>query len=297
MKLSDKIPNKISDFFLYKEKDNEIHSGYLYTKVVNIPFAKTENDRTLRVWLPTDYFDTNKKYPVLYMFDGQNIVDAKTSGFGEWNIEDHVTSLMESGDIDGLIVVGLDCPHERTGRVRMAEYFPYKDYYKPGDKMIRRAGKGYGDLTAHYIINDIKPMVDKCFRTQPDKEHTGIGGSSMGGLMAFYTGTSYPETIGFSLCFSPAFLRGDGDRVIKVLKNSIMPASTYGKFAFFVGGVEFEAEFVEGTYHVYNYLKDEGFNDDQILIIHDETMRHHEYSWSLYFEDAIKFLLPHKKEE
>ncbi len=294
---SDKIPNKIKDFSLYKNKDNTITSGYLYTNTINIPFAEVENERTVRVWLPEAYFTGSKRYPVLYMYDGQNIVDEKTSGFGEWNIDDHVTNLISSGDIDGLIVVGLDCPHTGNGVYRTKEYNPYSKEYRSGDKMIRKGGKGYGELTANFMVNDVKPLVESTFRVKKGRENSGIGGSSMGGLMAFYTGLNYPEEIGFSLCFSPAFLRGDGDKIInKVLKKSLMNPSAYGKFAFFVGGIEFEAEFIEGTNHIYDYLKSNGFTDKQIHITHDPLMRHHEYSWSLYFEDAIKFLLPKKED-
>ncbi len=284
-------PKKVGDFSLYENKDNTITSGYLYTAVKRLPFALSERNRTVRVWLPHDYFTNNKKrYPVIYMFDGQNLVDAKTSGFGEWDMEDHVTNLIKEKKISGLIVVGIDCPHEKTGKYRLSEYLPYhyKEYHDP---LFKDINPGYGDKTASFLFKKIKPLVDETFRTLPDKENTGVGGSSMGGLMSFYCAVTFRKMIGFCLSFSPGFMVLTPKDLDSLLSSWEPKPKDYGKFAFFVGGKDFEAEFVKPTIKVLNYMEKHKFGPDQVCFMHNSLLIHHESSWTRYVEDALTFWL------
>ncbi len=292
-----KPPKKIGEFTLYEKSPNTITSGYLYTAVKRLPFALSERNRTLRVWLPHDYFTNNKKnYPVLYMFDGQNLVDEKTSGFGEWNMEDHVTALMKEKKISGLIIVGLDCPHEKTGKDRLSEYCPYK-FKEYKDPLFKDLESPYGDKTASYLFKKIKPLIDDTFRTLPDKANTGVGGSSMGGLMSFYCAITFKRIIGFCLSFSPAFMVPTSKDLDGILEKWNPNPKDYGKFVFYVGGKDFEAEFVKPTFKVLNYMEKKKFNDTQVAFIHDSLLIHHESAWTRFVQDALLFWLQKEEKE
>ena len=119
------LPNKIGQFKKYTKTPNAISCGTLYTlKVkVDVPF---EQERTLRVYLPEDY-DGQKRYPVLYMCDAQNIVDAYTTAYGEWDIDDHMHQLLKQKH-RSFIVAGLDCPYVPFHRMR--EYVVASSHYR-----------------------------------------------------------------------------------------------------------------------------------------------------------------------
>ncbi|TRX40787.1 alpha/beta hydrolase [Flavobacterium restrictum] len=142
-----------------------------------------------KIWLylPLDYAKTTKKYPVIYMHDAQNLFDAKTSFVGEWNIDEKLDSLKAQ-----VIIVGIEHGNEN----RLAELTPFKN---------EKYGGGKGDLYLDFIVNTLKPQIDATYRTKPDKKHTGIMGSSLGGLTSFYATLQYPAVFGKAGVFSPSF--------------------------------------------------------------------------------------------
>ncbi len=148
--------------------------------------------RTRRVWiyLPPDYATSGRRYPVLYMHDGQNVFDEATSYAGEWGVDETLDSLHAAGD-PGIIVVAVD----HGGTLRVPEYSPWPT----------RFGAGEGDAYAAFLANTLKPWVDDNYRTLTDRMHTGITGSSMGGLVSFYAALKYPDVFGLAGVFSPAF--------------------------------------------------------------------------------------------
>ncbi len=157
------------------------------------------NDRTLIVYLPPDY-ETNKeaRYPVLYMQDGQNLFDAETSYAGiEWRMDEAAQSLIASKTISPLIIVGI----YNGLTMRTAEFTP--------PAMGSDSTTARGDLYAKFVVNEVKPFIDKTYRTQPDKSHTGIGGGSQGGLMALHIAKQSPQTFGQLALFSPWLRIGD----------------------------------------------------------------------------------------
>lgn len=279
-------------FKLYEKKPNAISYGSLYTCKLKIP-GVPESLRTARVWLPEGYDPLNKKkrYPVIYMCDGQNLVDRYTSAYGEWNIDVRVHELMKDG-FPGLIVVGTDCPVVVDNRT--SEYCPP---IKPDRKVPAPAdhttNHPYGEKYASYVMNKLKPLVDRNFNTDPSKKATGVGGSSMGGIMAFYLGCEYHDKVGFSLCFSPAFLLYSYAKLKEGLAKWNPDPKDYGKFFFYTGGTDFEANFVKSTFLVHNALKEKGFPNEQIELLYDANEIHHEKAWSIYFPLAISYLLPY----
>ena len=151
-------------------------------------------ERQIHVYLPKDYFTSSKNYPVLYMFDGHNLFFDEDATFGSaWKMNDYLDQI--NGD---LIIVGIECNHE--GNQRLIEFSPYawkKDYFC--------VEKPLGKVFMQWIVEELKPMIDQKYRTQPQKETTGIGGSSMGGLMAMYGALSYPEIFSKAACLSSSF--------------------------------------------------------------------------------------------
>ena len=272
------LPDKIGRFTKYTKTPNAIKYGTLYTLTVNVdvPF---EQKRTLRVYLPEDY-DQTKRYPVLYMCDAQNIVDRYTSAYGEWDIDEHMHALIKEGK-KSFIVAGLDCPKAPAHRIR--------EYSLSNAPIIyRKVSKPYGKLYSEYIINVIKPLIDKTFKTLKDRENTGFGGSSMGGLCAFDMVSLYPEVFSFALCFSPAFLvLKRREYFDEVRKRTFYPDEQ--KFYLYTGGADLDAKILPGTIKMYKELKKRGFDENHLALLVDSEVGHCEASWSKYFKNAIRF--------
>lgn len=161
--------------------------------VLSDDFAMPELGRTRRVWLylPPGYATSQARYPVLYMHDGQNVFDASTSFAGEWGVDETLDSLHARGD-SGVIVVAVDNGQQK----RMDEYSPWRN---------AKYGGGEGDAYVDFLAHTLKPYIDAHYRTQSDRLHTGVAGSSMGGLISLYAALKYPDVFGRVGVFSPAF--------------------------------------------------------------------------------------------
>lgn len=287
--MKNSIPNKISNFKRYQAKKTTMKYGYYYQAIFDLPFAK-ENKRMVRVWLPEDYdfHDRTKKYPVIYMSDGQNLVDRYLSAYGDWELDKSVHSLYKE-HINGVIAVGIDCPKDPEERVK--ELCPP---FMPTQNIVKHAKHDlttYGDKYIDFIINEIKPIIDRLFHTKKDKENTAIGGSSMGGLMAFYAYVYRSDVFGFSLSFSPALFFYTRTGWSKILSNYKISPELNGKLFFYVGGKEFESEFTKPTIEMYYQFRNMKFNNDQLALIVDSREIHHEKAWVKYLPDALRFWL------
>ena len=161
--------------------------------VLSDSFAMPELGRTRRVWLylPPGYATSQDRYPVLYMHDGQNVFDASTSFAGEWGVDETLDSLHARGD-SGVIVVAVDNGQQK----RMDEYSPWRN---------AKYGGGEGDAYVDFLAHTLKPYIDAHYRTQSDRLHTGVAGSSLGGLISLYAALKYPDVFGRVGVFSPAF--------------------------------------------------------------------------------------------
>ena len=160
--------------------------------VIDTAFFMPQLNRHRRIWiyLPEGYASSNKKYPVLYMHDGQNLFDEATGPFGEWGVDEALDTL--GPHHKELIVVGIDNGAEK----RLNEYSPYD---------MEKYGKGEGDQYVDFLVKTLKPFIDKHYRTKKDDDNTFIAGSSMGGLISFYAILKYPKVFGAAGVFSPAF--------------------------------------------------------------------------------------------
>lgn len=155
-----------------------------------------KNRRKLLVWLPPGYEkNPDARYPVLYMQDGQNLFDDSTSFAGEWHADEIAQQLVTDGRIEPIIIVGV----ENTWQ-RVLEYTPAE---------VGGAG-GKADLYARMLVEEIKPLIDKTYRTKPDRAHTGVAGSSLGGLVSLYMVKKYPDLFGQCAAVSPSLSWGNG---------------------------------------------------------------------------------------
>lgn len=147
--------------------------------------------RQIRMYLPPGYASSGKRYPVLYMHDGQNLFDEATAYAGEWKVDETLDALAKEGKLE-LIVVGIDNGQEK----RMTELNAWTN-----PRFGAAEGKEYTD----FVVKTLKPLIDGKYRTLPDREHTAIMGSSMGGLASHYALVQYPQVFSKAGVFSPAY--------------------------------------------------------------------------------------------
>lgn len=147
--------------------------------------------RQIRIYVPPNYANTDKRYPVLYMHDAQNLFDAATSYAGEWGVDETMNALAKAGKLE-LIVVGIDNGESK----RMTELNPWQN---------PQFGAPEGKEYIEFIVNVVKPLIDKQYRTMPDRANTGIMGSSMGGLISHYAINQYPQVFSKAGIYSPSY--------------------------------------------------------------------------------------------
>ncbi len=160
--------------------------------ILDTAFYMPQLNRHRRVWiyLPESYTNSRKKYPVLYMHDGQNVFDAATSAYGEWGVDEALDTL--SITYGETIVVAID----NGGEKRINEYSPFD---------MEKYGKAEGDAYVDFIVQTLMPYINNHYRTKKSAKFTAISGSSMGGLISFYAILKYPNKFGAAGVFSPAF--------------------------------------------------------------------------------------------
>ena len=160
-------------------------------KKIQIPEMPTEKPRRLYISLPKDYEKTDERYPVVYMFDGHNVFFDRHATFGKsWGMREYLKKTKRR-----FIVVGIEC--NREGNERLSEYSPWD--FSAWKLFI----PGRGKETMDWITKKLKPVIDREYRTLPDREHTMIAGSSMGGVMALYAAVKYNGVFSRAAALSP----------------------------------------------------------------------------------------------
>lgn len=269
------------DFIKYNKEVTTFKYGHLFYKDITFRCHHHILKRTIYVLLPEDY-EEDKKYKVLYMFDGQNLFDLYTSSFGEWKIDRLLHKYYQHSD-KRVIVVGISSP---KSLLRHDELCPFSV-----DNLIKGEGMEdpYFQEFSKCIINKIMPLVDKNFSTLKGENNIGVGGSSMGGLSAIYLKNYYPSIFSFCLCFSPAFFLYKKENIDLYFLN-IQQTSYRQKYFFMVGGKDEEAMYYKDTIYVFSQIKNLLKNSD-VEMIFDSSLKHHEESWSKYFLNAIEMFL------
>ena len=273
----------MNGFELWTKTPNTICDGArVYTKSFHFETNNRFKERLVRVYLPSTYdFDNpNKRFKTLYMFDGKNLFDDYTSYVGEWGIDETIEEFIREGSSEGYIVIGIDAP--RNGRDRSREMSPSEVKRKRGYE----EPQGYAHILADFVIKKVKPEIDRTFYTLVDKEHTGVGGSSSGGLMAFLMGMYYPQYFKYCLNFSPAFFLFDQKSLLEFVDKKINEELPIQYF--YVGDVGFESLFVEDTFRMRDFLLDKGYKEENLIMDYDKEKEHNEYAWRIHFPGALK---------
>ena len=251
------------------------------------------NERTIRVLLPPGYGDPankDRRYPVLYMLDGQNLFDACLSDVShhEWGADEIVQTLVAEKKIPALIVVGVD----HAGKDRAHEYLPYKDFAGNPD-MDEPAGKRFPD----FLTNEVMPLVNGQYRTLPGQPNTGIGGSSYGGVATLYALLAKPGHFGYGLIESPTMWIGMGQLVRDTSPLTAMPVKVFVAF----GGKEADdpviSEKMIGLVHqVESNFHAAGYDQSSFRFVIDPEALHTEAAWEKRLPGALTFLFGDWKE-
>jgi predicted alpha/beta superfamily hydrolase len=245
------------------------------------------NTRAIRVLLPAGYDapeNADRRYPVLYLLDGQNVFDACLSEVSrqEWGADEAVQQLVEAGRIPPMIVVGVD----HAGRDRAREYLPYKDFVG-GPDMDEPAGRQFPD----FMVREVMPLVDGRYRTLQGWEHTGIGGSSYGGVASLYALLARPNTFGYGLIESPVLWIGMGQPVRDTSPLVAMPRRVFMAF----GGREaadpaVSRKMIGLVRQVESHFHAAGYDASTLRVVIDEDARHDEAAWRQRLPGALEFL-------
>lgn len=245
--------------------------------LINFAFTNLPS-RTVRVYLPRGYNENPaRRYPVLYMHDGQNLFlgMAGLSGYS-WNTDTNAANLIRFGAVRELIIVGVDS--SAVGATRIAEYKPPE------------CG-GTGDKYAALLINELKPYIDAHYRTLPDADNTGAWGSSMGGLISVYLGWTHPETFGKIGAMSTAFWQctATGDNLATAPKRPLRIYLDSGD----VDQQNFSSDGVALTLTARDHLLNNGYvlNVDLDHVI-GYNQNHSEQWWCVRSPRCLRFLFP-----
>ena len=257
--------------------DIRFHKSF-HSKILN-------NDRDVVVYLPPGYESNKKRYSVLYLHDGQNLFDGATSFIPgkEWRVDETAQSFITAGKIESIIIVGI----YNAGRARIDEYTPVADEkYKMGGK---------ADLYGRMLVEELKPFIDATYRTRPDADHTGLGGSSLGGIVSIYLALKYADVFGRIAAVSPSVWFANkqivhyADALRKKTKTRIWLdiGTKEGSTAKDAGEAVADARLLNDT------LRKKGWKPGKDLSYFEaEGAEHNETAWAARVEPILKFLFP-----
>ncbi len=260
--------------------DIRFHKGF-HSNILN-------NDRDVVVYLPPGYeTHQEQRYSVFYLHDGQNLFDGATSFIPgqEWRVDETAQSLITAGKVEPLIIIGI----YNTGKDRIDEYTPVADAkYKLGGK---------ADLYGRLLVEELKPFIDKNYRTLKDARHTGLGGSSLGGLVSLYLGLKYPEVFGLLAVVSPSVWWGN-DYIVKYVEaeKKRPPVRIWLDIGTKEGSNAEEGQkTVAGARLLREMLVRKGWKlGSDLSYFEAEGAEHNERAWAARVESILEFLFPRK---
>jgi len=231
-----------------------------------------DRKRQLRLYLPPGYATSSKRYPVLYMHDGQNLFDNATAYSGEWKVDETLDALAKEGKLE-LIVVGIDNGQDK----RMTELNAWDN---------QRFGKGEGRAYTDFIVKTVKPMIDQQYRTLPGRAHTAIMGSSMGGLASHYALLQYPEVFASAGVFSPAYWTA-GQPVFDFVTSK--PAPKDARLFLLMGGKE-GRQMNADVKRMAAVMKQSGHPADNTVLKIVPEAEHNEAFWAGELREALLWM-------
>ncbi len=239
--------------------------------------AFLDQDRDVLVWLPPGYDTGPDAYPVLYMHDGQNLFEPDTAfKQGEhWRVGETASGLIEQGRIEPLIVVGI----YNTGEMRIDEYTPTED---------KKLGGGHADEFGRMIIEELKPLIDRTYRTKTDLGNTGIAGSSLGGLVSLHLGFTHPAVFSKVAALSPSVWWGR-----KAILKTVREARSKPPLRLWVDmGTAEGKRGLDDARLLKAALVGLGFSDSDLHYAEYEGATHSEQAWSERVGPMLEWLFP-----
>jgi enterochelin esterase-like enzyme len=242
------------------------------------------NTRFLRVWLPPGYDDAQnagRHYPVLYLNDGQNLFETSTAFAGiEWQVDETADRLIREGTVPPMIIVGID----NTGKDRIREYMPFRSMHP---RMLRVRGRYYPD----FLMKEVMPFVGRNYRVATGPENTGLGGSSLGGLIALYTVMARPGVIGRLLLESPS-LWASGRQLVKESRSvRIWPERIFLAVGTAEAGSEERSRtVVDDVRELAAIMRRAVLSEKRLRLVIREGAGHNEAAWAERFPEALQFL-------
>lgn len=250
--------------------------------------------RFVDVWLPPDYSSPKakrKRYPVIYVHDGQNLFDPASAFIGvDWGIDETMTRLIGEQKIPAAIVVAIwNTPK------RLSEYLPQKPLEQLAEaelegmfKSVRR--EPLGDAYLRYLVTELKPAIDARYRTLPDRAHTSLMGSSLGGLISLYAVCEYPDVFGGAACLSTSWQVANGVTVRELKK--LLPNPRNHRFYFDFGTGTNDGAIEPFQQHVDEVLKEAGYTAGKNWITQAfPGEEHSERAWRKRVHLPLQFLL------
>jgi predicted alpha/beta superfamily hydrolase len=236
------------------------------------------NQRDLIVYVPPGYDEQpQRRFPVLYLHDGQNLFDRATAfGGQDWNVHGAADYLIQSGSLEPILIVGI----YNTGKSRIQEYTPSK---------APKLGGGRADRYGKFLLQEVMPFIQNEYRAQTGPQVTGIGGSSLGGLVSLYFGLKYPQTFGKIAALSPSVWWNQ--RIILRFAASATPQPR--PHIWLDIGTREGPKIVPDVEQFRDVLVKKGWRENQDL--HYERVEggeHNETSWSQRIGRVLAFLYP-----
>jgi len=243
-----------------------------------------KNTRFLRVWLPPGYDDpqnSGRYYPVLYLNDGQNLFESSTAFGGvEWGVDETADRMIREGAIAPMIIVGID----NTGKDRMREYMPHPSMHP---MMLRVKGRHYPD----FLKKEVMPFVEHTYRVATGPENTGLGGSSLGALIALYTTIARPGVIGRLLLESPSLWASNRQaikesRVVRIWPEKVFLAAGTAE----AGNAERSRTVVDDVRELAAIMRRAVLSENRLRMVIKDNAGHTESAWAERFPEALQFL-------
>ena len=271
---------------VFEDHSELAERGKLVTFEIAMDPIPDRRMRTIRVWMPESY-DGVRRFPVLYMHDGQQMFTGKNApaGFGSWECERRICELEPEAQC---MIVAIDSSDDRGSELLP----PYER--NPKHQIPRRPDQpeytALGGYYADFVRDTLKPVIDANFMTLPDAAHTGIGGASMGGLQSYYMTMKDPDVFGRSLDLSPGMDILD-ESCLSLIDNYDPKKLENARFYMYSGDQGVDVTIFSATITVYRRMKDSlKLTNRQLCLIVDSRESHWGTSWGKYFQDAIRFL-------
>jgi predicted alpha/beta superfamily hydrolase len=240
------------------------------------------NTRLVRVWTPREYDGSGAvRYPVLYLNDGQNLFEATTAFAGvHWQVAETAERLITMGKIPPLIIVGID----NTGKSRLREYVPYRSF---DPRIFGPKGKQY----PNFLLREVMPLIERHYPIAKGPEHTGLGGSSLGGLITLYTQLAAPGVFGRLLIESPSLFVANRRILEEARRFRDWPFRIYlGMGTREVGNPQKDEKVVNDVRELERILRDAGMPKQRFRVQIEEGATHSEAAWAARFPEALEFL-------